>query len=201
MRRSFSNALLAVTFVSLPLLAIGAGGCGPGSETSSEPGELTCAILEAEDNCWAATAASLADCLPAGETGILAADRASCTFSDGTVITFDEALPNSTDGLFGFGFTISQSGEQCGRFVDTAENRMEMSAGTRSVSAELGAGSVFTLDCGDGVTYETDFSTLFECAAGSGPTDAVEVTATSVTFQVISSATLTPLFQCASAVP
>lgn len=73
------SALVAALFL--------AGACG-----SAE--ELTCEILEDPGNCWAEAAAAAAARLPpATEPGVLAADRSSCSYTDGTRVVFEQPLP------------------------------------------------------------------------------------------------------------
>ena len=178
--------MIKITLLSLFFLA----GCGGSSQ-------LTCEYLADPENCWAQAAAAAKACLPAAtETGILAGDRASCSFTDGTRIVFDDALPNDTMDLESFGFRIEAiDGSTCARFLDTFLNRMELEAGGHSVVSQLRG--KFELICGGGKTYKSDFDLLFECAPGTQPTDGFEVTADLVYFMIISVATPGELFRCA----
>lgn len=159
------------------------------------PEPLTCAYLEDPGNCWAATAAALAECLPSqGAVGVLAADRSSCSFDNGAVVQFETPLPNTTEELERLAFTIELDGSTCGSFVDTFENRQELEADGELVFAEL-SGGVFTLDCG-GAVYESSFDSLFDCTPGTQPTDAFSLEPALVTFSVSSVATPGELFRC-----
>lgn len=159
--------------------------------------ELTCDLLQDPGNCWASAAAAAADCLPpAAETGVLAADRASCTFSDGTRVVFDAPLPLDAIDLERFGFTIETGGAECARFVDTFANRMELEAGGISVVSELHPGGEFHLHCPD-TTYAADFDLLFTCQPFSAPTDGFDVQPDLVTFSISSVTTPGELFRCA----
>jgi len=180
--------MIKITLLALLFLA----GCGGGAQ-------LTCEYLADPANCWAAAAAAAKACLPeATETGTLSADRASCSFTDGTRIVFDDALPNDTMDLERFGFTIETSdGSNCARFLDTFENRMELEGGGHSAVSQLHPGGKFELSCGGGKSYKSDFDLLFECASGTQPTDGFEVTADLVTFMIISVSTPGDLFRCA----
>jgi hypothetical protein len=177
--------MIKITLLSLFVLA----GCGGSAQ-------LTCEYLEDPQNCWAQAAAAAKACLPAdADSGVLAADRASCSFSDGTQVVFDDPLPNDIMDLESFGFTIEKSdGSKCASFLDTFENRMELEAGGNKVISQLRA--KFELICGDGKTYRSDFDLLFECAAGSQPTDGFEVTPDLVYFMIISVTTPGELFRC-----
>jgi hypothetical protein len=160
--------------------------------------ELTCAILADPGNCWATTAAALKACLPAGTApAALAADRASCSFADGTRIVFEGPLPTDNFALERFAFTIERGGAPCGSFVDTFMNRMEVEAGSLSAVSQLHPDREFELSCGDGSSYTTEFDTLFECAQVA-PTDGFEVTASSVSFTIVSASTPGELFRCAA---
>ena len=165
-----------------------------------EPEELTCDLLEDESNCWAQAAADMRGCLPAGETeAILAADRASCAFADGTRIVFDESLPLDSFDLEHLAFTIQKNGTTCASFEDTFANRMELSAGGATVVSQLR--SSFELDCGGGEVYETEFETLFDCAPGAAPTDGFSVEAELVTFLISAVSTPGEMFRCVPEVP
>ena len=159
--------------------------------------DLTCEYLSDPDNCWAAAAAEAKACLPASaQAGLLAADRSSCSFSDGTVVVFDDPLPDDTEDLERFGFTIERDGAFCASFVDTFENRMELTGSGPTVVSQLHPGSRFEVDCGDGHSYEADFGLLFECAAGTQPTDGFFVAPDEVTFMILSVNTPGQLFRC-----
>src|SRR5262245_45751449 len=84
------------------------------------PADLTCEYLSDPGNCWAEAAGAARACLPTvAETGVLAADRSSCTFSDGSRVVFDKPLPTDTFDLDRFAFTIEKDGATCASFVDT----------------------------------------------------------------------------------
>lgn len=185
--------MLCVAAAMLTLATTTTTSCGP--EDDPEPEELTCEYLEDEDNCWAVAAAALKDCLPEGQTeAVLAADRESCEFSDGTRIVFEDALPMDTIDLERFAFTIMKNGAPCGGFVDTFENKMELTGGGETVTSQLRGD--FELICGDGQEYETEFETLFDCEYGSQPTDGFSVEPELVTFMILSVNTPGELFRC-----
>lgn len=177
--------------IAVGLATLSAAGCGDD--------ELTCAVLQDPTNCWAEAAAAAAACLPPpSEVGVLAPDRGSCSFSDGTLVVFDTPLPTDNFDLERFAFTVETNGSACARFVDTFQNRMELTAGGTTVVSELHAGSEFHLHCGDGTTYSSSFDLLFTCPAGSAPTDGFRVEQNLVEFFIVSVATSPdPLFTCA----
>ena len=169
----------------------------PHKDPNAAGGALTCELLSDPGNCWAEAAAAAADCLPDAEVAVLAPDRASCTFSDGTQVVFEAPLPNDTSMLERLAFTIEKNGSTCAQFVDTFENRMELKAGSLGAASELHPGSEFHLHCDAGPSYEADFSLLFECPAGTAPTDGFSVEPALVTFSISSVATPGYLFRCA----
>jgi hypothetical protein len=71
---------------------------------------------------------------------------------------------------------------------------MELEGGGKKVISQLRA--KFELICDGGKTYSADFDLLFECAAGSQPTDGFDVTADTVYFMIISVTTPGELFRC-----
>lgn len=160
--------------------------------------DLTCEILSDPGNCWADKALAARACLPpATEVGVLAADRASCLYADGTRIVFDTPLPVDSFDLERLAFTIETGGAMCARFVDTFANRMELTAGGGTVVSELHAGSTFHLHCDDGTTYSSSFELLFTCPGGTAPTDGFSVEADLVTFSISAVTTPGELFRCA----
>ncbi len=168
-----------------------AGACGSGSE-------LTCEVLADPTNCWASAAAAAKACVPAGEIGVLAPDRASCAFTSGQQVVFETPLPQTLDGLERLAFTIEANGATCASFVDTFANRMELEAGGHRVVSELHAGGAFHLHCQGGASFESDFDRLFECA-GQGippPTDGFDVEPTFFSFSISSVTTPGELFRC-----
>jgi hypothetical protein len=160
--------------------------------------DLTCDLLAETTNCWAQAAAALATCMPMRATpATLAADRSSCMFSDGVRVVFDTPLPNSTPELERLGFNIEVGGSRCARFVDTFDDRMELTGGGKTVISELHPGSEFHVHCPDGTTYSADFQLLFECQAPAvAPTDGFNVTPTTFTFSISSATTTGTLFRC-----
>jgi len=158
---------------------------------------LTCEILADADNCWAKAAAAFAACMPMRSTpAVLAADRSSCTFSDGVRVVFDSPLPADTTDLERLAFSVEVNGSRCGRFVDTFANRMELTAAGDTVISELHPDRDFHLHCPD-EDYETSFDTLFTCRPPSyAPTDGFDVSATSFTFTISATTTVGELFRC-----
>ena len=154
------HRLPATSTAALVALALSSAACGNSA--------LTCDVIADPANCWAATAAEIRDCLPPNtEIGEIAADRARCTYANGTEIVFDSPLPDDIDDLENFGFTVNTNGAFCARVIDTFENRIEIESANQSAVAQLRGN--FELICGGGPTYESDFDLLFDCAAEQIP--------------------------------
>jgi hypothetical protein len=114
-------------------------------------------------------------------------------------VVFDSPLPTSSFDLEELALTVERDGATCARFVDTFQNRMELTAGDDTVVSELHAGEDFHLHCGDGRTYETSFDHIFECAAegAPAPTDGYIVESNQVELTLSSvSTTPGPIFRC-----
>ena len=164
-------------------------GCGGSSD-------LTCKQLADPNNCWAKAAASATACIAMNSTpGLLSADRTTCTWSDGTSVTFDVPLPNATTDLDHLSFDVT--GPACSwSFTDTFHNHMELTVGDKTETASLTNGT-FTLACDDGTDYSTKFNTLFTCAApAKAPTDGFDLTTTRFTFTISAVNAPAPLFTC-----
>ncbi len=182
--------LRSISFASVAALAVALAGC--------KSSELSCELLADETNCWATAAVTLDDCVPDGEIGVLAVDRASCTYGDGTTVVFDDPLPTDSFGLERLGFTIEKDGTQCARFVDTFMNRMELTGDDGTAVAELHSGGDFHLHCPDGSSYASPFDDLFDCAVAGAPipTDGFSVEADEFTFLITSIATPDAIITC-----
>jgi hypothetical protein len=189
---------LRLGYVLLCVLGAACGDSGDDEDGGVPTETLSCEVIQDPENCWADAAADVAACVPAGEVGVLAPDRASCTFSDGSRVVFDQPMPEFDTGFIDFeslGITFEKNGSTCARFVDTFQNRMELEAGDKAAVSELHAGGDFHLHCEGGPSYATDFSTMLtEC--GTGPTDGFSVEPV-VEFRIVSVATPDPIFQCA----
>lgn len=173
------------------ILALPAAACG-GSE------ELTCELLADPGNCWASATARAAACLPSrGTPGTLSADRKTCTWPDGARVTFDTPLPNDTLELERLAFDVTGPDGCAWRFVDTFENRMELTVDGATEVSQLHPGGEFELACSDGTSYTADFDLLFTCQPPArAPTDGFEVTPTSFQFTLSAVDAPIPLFTC-----
>lgn len=163
--------------------------------------DLTCKQLADPNNCWAKAAADATACIAMRtQPGAFAADRASCTWSDGTTVTFDAPLPQTTMDLDHLSFDVL--GPSCSwSFTDTFHNHMELTVGDKTETATLANGT-FTLGCDDGTDYSTSFNSLLSCAAPArAPTDGFELTNTSFQFTISAVNAPTPLFTCMSLTP
>jgi hypothetical protein len=174
---------------ALPTLITVLAGCGGGSTP------LTCAMLADPTNCWASAAAGAAACVPQ-VPGTLAADRRSCTWSDGSQVMFDTALPTDTTLLDHLSFDVTGPG--CAwHFTDTFMNKLELTVGGKTETSELLPDRTFELACDNGTTYSTKFDTLFTCQSPArAPTDGFELTATSLSFTLSAVGVASPLFTC-----
>ena len=77
-------------------------------------GTLDCA-WGAGDNCWKTTASAAQSCLPSpSETGTFSADRSTCTYATGPVVTFTPplTLPVPTSGAT-WNFTVANGATPC----------------------------------------------------------------------------------------
>ncbi len=173
------------------VVALLAAGCG-----SSE--ELTCSLLADPMNCWASAAARATACLPSRETpGTLSADRSQCTWPDGAQVRFDSPLPTDPFDFERLAFAVTGPDGCAWRFVDTFQNRMELTVDGHTEVSQLHPDHQFELACSDGTSYEADFDLLFTCQPPArAPTDGFDVTPTSFQFTLSAVNAPTPLFTC-----
>jgi hypothetical protein len=136
--------------------------------------ELTCEYLADPGNCWADLAGQLGACLPVGgNPAIFEPTRESCTYADGTRVVFEGPLPQQVedigDTLGRLSFSIEKDGETCASFVDTFNNRMEITVGSQTAVSQL-RGDTFSIICPGGGTHSSNFDRIFDCAREGIPT-------------------------------
>lgn len=128
---------------SLLVIAV-LGACGGGTAEG-----LDCEYLASSENCFKVTASAAASCLPPEtELGVLASDRASCTYSTGHVVTFTPALvlPLANDHRWNFEVTSPEG--PCLAYQDD-EDGFQLTVLGDVVSEEL-VGRGLELSCPDG---------------------------------------------------
>jgi hypothetical protein len=162
--------------------------------------DLTCQQLADPNNCWAKAAAEATSCIAMRtQPGLFSADRTTCEWSDGTMVTFDAPLPTQTSALDHLSFDVT--GPACSwSFTDTFHNHMELTVGDKTETASLSNGT-FTLACDDGTDYSTAFNNLFKCLPTPAPTDGFELSSTMVSFTISAVNAPTPLFTCMTPTP
>jgi hypothetical protein len=155
---------------------------------SSDP-PLDCAWL-ASDNCWKMTASSAASCLPASTTsGTFSADKKTCTYTGGAVVSFATALTLPLPDSPTWDFTLSNGGQPCLRYTETAGGSVTLTVSGKTFS-EAPMGSMgLAVTCPDGKRYSTDNAfNLLACGGNflSGlPGSSTFDTSTSVSFGLI----------------
>jgi hypothetical protein len=178
-----TRSLLAVTLLAL--------GCGSdtdddgksGSTSSSSSGDpnppavLDCPWIQSQ-NCWKQVLDEVAACIPqpaAGNTPTAMLDTSgfSCTYPDGTLITFDQTLaPTDLDPI---GLTATKNGAHCLRF-ESAGVDMDVSvpSGKLTVHAGFVEGQddvALTITCPDGSAFRADNYTATAQQCESDPSN------------------------------
>ena len=159
---------------------------------SSDP-PLDCAWL-ASDNCWKMTASSAASCLPDSTTsGTFSADKKTCTYASGPVVTFATAVTLPLPDNPTWDFTVSNSGQACLHYVENASGAVTLTVSGKTFS-EAAMGSMgLAVTCPDGKRYSTDNAfNLLACGGNflSGlPGSSWSDSSTAVSFGLISTST------------
>jgi hypothetical protein len=161
-----------------------------GSSTNDKP--LDCAWLTSSANCYQSVSAPAQSCLPTG-TGTFSADMTSCTWADGSAVTFETAvtLPLPEDGLPSFSVTHGQS--------PCIKIHRDPAGGTFAVTTSAGTftetntSTALTFTCPDGVNYSSESPlSLFSCKSdaslsfGGMPGDSFSSSANSVSYGLLS---------------
>lgn len=152
------RAMLLSTLVAL-------SACGEDPKSTDETGDtneptgdtLTCDFLASADNCIESTLVASMVCAPTEEIGVLSADFSTCTFSTGTVITFDPALPLTGEWTeYHFHITVTNGeGGVCAEFSE-ADDFWQLTVGADTVRTDYGDMTEIDLTCPDGSTYHAD---------------------------------------------
>jgi hypothetical protein len=125
------------------------------------------------NNCWKTTLEPAKACLPAktDPPGKLSADNTTCTFANGTIVTFDSplALPIPQGSMPAWNFSVTNNGGPCLRVQqsDATHEVVTSAAGTVRVAGDA---NTFNIACPDGTSYSSStgdvFSLLATCDAG-----------------------------------
>jgi hypothetical protein len=146
----------------LGAVVIGGAGCGGSSSGSNT---LDCAYL-ASENCWKTTAAAASSCLPpSSETGVLSADRSTCTYASGDVVTFTPPLVLPLPSTPSWNFTVkTSSGASCLAYQDNGNGAISLTADGQTVKEATPGGLAIALTCPDGKTYSNQNAfTILSC--------------------------------------
>lgn len=172
-------------------------GCGGGGGTAGQA--LDCAWLES-NNCWKALLASAQICVPpTAESGTLSADRSSCTYASGPVLTFLPATVYPLPDNWLWEFTISRQGQTCLHHNEIADNNdfdLEVNGQTFKQRAVGAAG--MSLTCPDGSVYFTaNVLPLFSCPNPAGfPITGHSVSSTGASFSFGDGVNSVEAFSC-----
>src|SRR5262249_44493283 len=112
---------------SVWLLAAVGINCGSSGGPSGPSGTLDCAWL-AGDNCWKTTASAATSCLPPpSETGTFSADKSTCTYASGPVVTFTPplVLPIPNSGAT-WNFTVANGTAPCLTYKQGVDKAMTL---------------------------------------------------------------------------
>lgn len=153
---------------SLALFLAAASGLLGCSQEEDDAEALSCEFFEA-DNCWREALLEAAACVPGSEDrGMFNADLTSCTYADGSTVTFDEPaqVPQGDEVLWDF--TVSTpSAEACASFYDDTElgsgsGSIELTTASGTVTESL-VGTTLTVTCPEGDRYRGSSFSLLQC--------------------------------------
>lgn len=136
--------------LSALLLTIGSAGC---SDDDDSGGTTVGCDWFAGDNCFKQSVEAAAQCgHEPSEHGTLSVDGLSCTFADGTEITFGRTVFEAGEDDYLWDFEITRNGVFCMSFTEPEEGFTELvtSLGTANIARE---GMSLQLTCPDGSSY------------------------------------------------
>ena len=204
------RASLVVLGLALGTVAIGGAGCG-GGFSGGASGSLDCAYL-ASDNCWKTTASAASSCLPSeSEIGVLSADRSSCTYASGDVVTFTPPLVLPLPSTATWNFTVkTSSGASCLAYQDDGNGTIILTVQGQTVKETTPGGLSIALSCPDGKTYSNPNAFTILSCPDAGLFDGLpgagwSYTNTSVSLSLTATSTTNslgqPVFNCQTATP
>jgi hypothetical protein len=173
---------LVATLVGLALWPA----CGSDGGSGNDAPPLDCAVMQGDGSCWAQMLDSVAACAPAQElSGLLSADRTTCTYEEGVDIAFrggavpDDPFAAGTD--FDWSFRMKVAGTTCVDWEEGVQNGwlvQQITTRAGLVRFESSPDEA-ALICADGTRYVTsDPSSLLKCAPSrplSGDADSISV--------------------------
>jgi hypothetical protein len=185
--------------------AIGEAGSFPDA-TAADAGSLDCSWA-AGANCWKASVDRAAVCLPQSSAqGTLSSDGGTCTYSDGTVVTFATALTVGSMPRIP-SFTVSTGANVCLKYEHPSDNKAIFTTAGGSITVSLSAQGVFSITCPDHGVFAGPSSGLLSCpndvpgielGLGLSATDAGSVGHASLSLLGTGSASgQIPVFDCA----
>jgi hypothetical protein len=170
--RAMSLALgsrLVVVVAVVAVVGCAAAACGSSSDgTPSTPaGTLDCAWL-ASNNCWKTTANMATSCLaPAASTGTLSADKRTCTYAAGPVVTFAPALPLPLPDSPTWNVTVTSGGQSCLRYIEPDDGSITLEVKGQTYTEASAGTTGLKVTCPDGAVYTTaNMFDLLSCSGG-----------------------------------
>lgn len=154
---------------AVSLLSVQAIGCGGDDDT----GNLDCAWIESEKNCWAQALERVQTCLPSSMAdGVFDESLQLCGYESGHTVTFASPvdLPLDTQTAFKshWKFDIAVGEEFCLGW-ESSEHFMAITTGVGTVRMDSGGNSV-TFTCEDGKKYKSTnaFELVMTCDNPAG---------------------------------
>jgi len=161
----------------------------PGNGEDTEDTEEELDPLECEwfssDNCWKGVVTAALSCAPGDlEDGTFDAGRTTCTFTDGTSISFAAAVPSDSLSEYEWEFTVEAGGSTCLSYAeDDTGSEVVTSEGTFTEDLD---GFGMTITCPDGEQrHASNALDLFECDFATLPGYATSLSMGSVSFSLL----------------
>ncbi len=161
--RSLAVRASIALVAALCATVVASAGC---SSSDATPAALDCAYVTSADNCWKKSVAALATCVPpAASVGTFSADKKTCTFANGALVTFDPAFDPAASS---WSFTITNGGVQCLHYANQGSAGMSLTTSLGTISEVISGGATVTVTCPDGTVRAGNGLSLLSCPIDGG---------------------------------
>jgi hypothetical protein len=130
--------------------------CGGKTASSGKPAQVLDCTWLTGPNCWQAILPSVDSCVAASSaTGTFSPDRTTCTYADGTVVSFASPVPMDPSSYL-FDFTVSHAGATCLTVEQPSGLQMSLTSagGTISYFETTSTTGDYGVTCPDGTRFE-----------------------------------------------
>lgn len=181
------------------LLTLASAGCVDSSGSATGIGTPVTCEWFAGDNCWKTTAAEANACIESGTTGTLSSDWLTCSYENGTQISFGTSPATSMADDYLWDFDITTAGRSCASYVDFGNNTgFSLETASGEFREDI-VGGQMNISCPNGQQFTMPALGALSCLTQGLPGTAWSNSESFASFSFMSTADQRPLFNCSAA--